>query len=42
MPGMLLVVGGLVKKYPGGGTYFKFSQGEFHLDYLNHVFYRGG
>jgi hypothetical protein len=22
----------------GGGTYFKFAQGEVHLDYLNHVF----
>jgi hypothetical protein len=29
---------GLVKKYTGGGTYFKFAQGEVHLDYLNHVF----
>ena len=38
MTGMLLGDGVLVKKYKGGGTYFKFCQGEIHLDYLNHVF----
>jgi len=37
MTGMLLGAGGLVKKYEGGGTYFKYAQGEVHLDYLNHV-----
>lgn len=38
MTGMLLGDGGLVKKYKGGGTYFKFAQVKVHLDYLNHVF----
>jgi hypothetical protein len=38
MTGMLLGDGVLVKKYKGGGTYFKFAQGKIHLDYLNHVF----
>ena len=38
MNGMLLGDGVLVKKYEGGGTYFKFTQSEIHLDYLNHVF----
>ena len=38
MTGMLLGDGGLVKIYKRGGTYFKFAQGETHLDYLNHVF----
>ena len=38
MTGMLLGDGSLVKKYKGGGTYFKFTQSEVHLDYLNHVF----
>jgi hypothetical protein len=38
MTGFLLGDGVLVKKYVGGGTYFKFAQGEVHLDYLNHVF----
>lgn len=38
MTGLLLGDGGLVKKHKGGGTYFKFSQGTVHLDYLNHVF----
>nr|YP_010170388.1 LAGLIDADG homing endonuclease [Phanerochaete carnosa]QRZ60369.1 LAGLIDADG homing endonuclease [Phanerochaete carnosa] len=35
---MLLGDGGLVKKYKGGGTYFKYAQGKVHLDYLTHVF----
>ena len=38
MTGWLLGDGVFVKKYAGGGTYLKFSQGEVHLDYLNHVF----
>jgi LAGLIDADG DNA endonuclease family len=38
MSGLLLGDGVLVKKYEGGGTYFKFTQGAVHLDYLNHVF----
>nr|QVG61562.1 hypothetical protein [Rhizoctonia sp.] len=38
MTGLLLGDGVLVKKYAGGGTYFKFSQGEVHLEYINHVF----
>ena len=38
MTGMLLGDGSLVKNYKRGGTYFKFAQGETHLDYLNHVF----
>ena len=38
MNGFLLGDAVLLKKYKGGGTYFKFAQGEVHLDYLNHVF----
>ncbi len=36
--GLLLGDGSLVKKYRGGGTYFKFAQGDSHVNYLNHVF----
>lgn len=38
MVGFLLGDGTLVKKYQGGGTYFKYAQGMVHFDYLNHVF----
>lgn len=38
MVGLLLGDGTLVKKYTGGGTYFKFAQGMIHFDYLQHVF----
>jgi hypothetical protein len=36
--GHLLADGTLVKKYKGGGNYFKFAQSEVHLSYLDHVF----
>lgn len=38
MTGLLLGDGSLVKKYVGGGTYFKFCQSTIHTEYLNHVF----
>lgn len=38
MVGLLLGDGSLVKKYKGGGTYFKFAQGLIHFGYLEHVF----
>ena len=34
MIGLLLGDGTLVKKYKGGGTYFKFAQGEIHSSYF--------
>jgi hypothetical protein len=34
----MLGEGLLVKKYVGGGTYFKFAQSMIHFDYLRHVF----
>ena len=36
--GILLGDGTLVKKYKGGGTYFKFAQGANHYSYLVYVF----
>jgi hypothetical protein len=38
MVGLLLGDGSLVKKYIGGGTYFKYAQGVIHSSYLYHVF----
>jgi len=38
MVGLMLGDGTLVKKYKGGGTYFKFAQGTIHYGYLLHVF----
>lgn len=38
MAGLLLGDGSLVKKYKGGGTYFKFAQGAINSDYLYYVF----
>lgn len=38
MVGLLLGDGSLVKKYAGGGTYFKFAQSIIHRGYLMHVF----
>jgi hypothetical protein len=38
MVGLLLGDGTLVKKYTGGGTYFKFAQSVIHSGYLLHVF----
>jgi len=38
MVGLILGDGSLVKKYEGGGTYFKFAQGDLHVSYLFHVF----
>jgi len=38
MVGLMLGDGTLVKKYTGGGTYFKFAQGTIHYGYLLHVF----
>lgn len=38
MVGLLLGDGSLVKKYVGGGTYFKFAQSTIHSGYLQHVF----
>lgn len=36
--GLLLGDGTLVKKYKGGGTYFKYAQGTNHTDYLYFLF----
>jgi hypothetical protein len=38
MVGLLLGDGSLVKKYIGGGTYFKYTQSVIHSSYLYHVF----
>jgi hypothetical protein len=38
MVGLLLGDGTLVKKYVGGGTYFKYAQSIIHGGYLHHVF----
>lgn len=36
--GLLLGDGSLVKKYKGGGTYFKYAQSTIHSEYLFFVF----
>jgi hypothetical protein len=38
MVGTLLGDRSLVKKYEGGGTYYKFAQSTKHSDYLHHIF----
>ncbi len=38
MVGLLLGDASLVKKYEGGSTYFKFTQGLLNFGYLQHVF----
>lgn len=38
MTGLILGDGSLVKKYAGGNTYFKYTQGLVHWPYLLHVF----
>ena len=38
MIGLLLGDGTLVKKYKGGGTYFKYAQGLVHDSDISHVF----
>lgn len=38
MTGTLLGDRSLVKKYEGGGTYYKFAQSIKHSDYLYHIF----
>lgn len=38
MVGLLLGDASLVKKYEGGATYFKFTQGLVNFGYLQHVF----
>ena len=38
MTGLLLGDASLVKKYAGGGTYFKYAQGNVHVGYVHHVF----